>query len=103
MEGCGKMTSPAKSHPLIRALSMRREWRLAEDPLHVVPESPDTCHTAIQCTPQEGEHRRRTVESGVGVGIFFAREMLLRSRGVPQGLIATSHGGTSMTQWDPRA
>jgi hypothetical protein len=101
MEGVGNMTDPAKPHPLIRALSMRREWRLAEDPLHVLGESPDSCHAgARQLTPEQGESIRRTAKKGVGVGLFFAREMLTRS-GVPQGLIATAHGGTSMAQWDP--
>ena len=31
MEGLGDMTGPAKPHPLIRAFSMRHEWRLAGD------------------------------------------------------------------------
>jgi hypothetical protein len=101
MEGIGVMTGKAKPHPLIRAFSMRREWRLAEDPLHVLGESPDLCHTAVQLTPKAAEEHRRKVDRGVGVGIFFAREMLERSGGVPQGLICTAHGGTSMQQWSP--
>jgi hypothetical protein len=100
MEGIGRMTGRAKSHPLIRAFSMRREWRLAEDPLHVIPESPDTCHAIAPCSPERGEELRRTMKKGAGVGIFFAREMLERS-GVPQGLVCTAHGGTSMNQWSP--
>ncbi len=101
MEGVGVMTGKAKPHPLIRAFSMRREWRLAEDPLHVLGESPDLCHTVVQLTPQAAEEHRRKAERGVGVGLFFAREMLERSGGVPQGLICVAHGGTSMQQWDP--
>ncbi|MFA6288706.1 MAG: sialate O-acetylesterase [Opitutaceae bacterium] len=101
MEGVGDMTSPAKPHPLIRTFSMRREWRLATDPLHVLGESPDFCHSgARQLSPEQGEAIRRTAKKGVGVGVFFGREMFARS-GVPQGLIATAHGGTSMAQWDP--
>lgn len=101
MEGVGDMDGAAKPHPLIRAFSMRREWRRAEDPLHVLGESPDACHAgARQLTVEQGETIRRNAKKGVGVGIFFAREMLERS-GVPQGLIATAHGGTSMAQWDP--
>jgi len=101
MEGVGDMTGPAKPHPLIRAFSMRREWRLATDPLHVLGESPDSCHAGLRQLPREqGETIRRNAKKGVGVGVFFAREMLARS-GVPQGLIATAHGGTSMAQWDP--
>ncbi|MFA7334757.1 MAG: sialate O-acetylesterase [Kiritimatiellia bacterium] len=102
MEGCGTMTGAAKTHPLVRAFSMRREWRLAKDPLHICPESPDACHNqGKQLTPPEAGDRRRQNPKGVGPGIFFAREMLAKS-GVPQGLICTAHGGTSMAQWDPK-
>jgi sialate O-acetylesterase len=101
MQGIGNMTHPAKPHLHIRNFSMRREWRLAEDPLHLLTESPDTCHTPVPCSAKEGEKQRRDALKGVGVGIFFAREMLRRSGGVPQGLISTAHGGTSMQQWSP--
>jgi len=101
MEGVGNMTHPAKSHPLIRAFSLRREWRLARDPLHILVESPDYCHAYIQCSTEVGEKLRREAVKGVGVGLFFAQEMLKRSGGVPQGLICTAHGGTSMQQWSP--
>lgn len=101
MEGVGDMSGAAKPHPLIRVFSMRREWRLAKDPLHVLGESPDACHAgARQLTREQGEAIRRTTQRGVGVGVFFAREMLKRS-GVPQGLIAVAHGGTTMEQWNP--
>jgi len=100
MQGCGLIEGAAKSHPLIRAFSMRREWRLATEPLHLLAESPDPCHTQWQCTPREGERGRKRAIKGTGVGLFFAREMLERS-GVPQGLICTAHGGTSMEQWNP--
>lgn len=101
MQGVGDMEGAAKPHALIRAFSMRREWRRAEDPLHVLGESPDRCHAGErQITVEQGEALRRTEKKGVGVGVFFAREMLERS-GVPQGLIATAHGGTTMAQWDP--
>ncbi len=101
MEGCGNMTGAAKPHPLVRVFSMRREWRRAEDPLHLLGESPDACHGGGQSMSAErAEVLRRTAKKGVGAGVFFGREMLARS-GVPQGLIATAHGGTSMSQWDP--
>jgi hypothetical protein len=101
MEGCGSMTGPAKPHPLVRAFSMRREWRAATEPLHLLAESPDACHAAVQCSVEKGEELRRTAVKGVGVGLFFAREMVERSGGVPQGLLCTAHGGTSMEQWSP--
>ena len=101
MEGVGDMVGKAKPHPLVRAFSMRREWRLAEDPLHILSESPDSCHAETQCTPEAGEEMRQKAGKGVGAGVFFAREMVERSGGVPQGLICTAHGGTSMQQWNP--
>jgi len=101
MEGVGNMSGAAEPHPLVRVFSLARVWRRAEDPLHVLPESPDPCHhVGKPATPAEAERLRRTAKKGVGVGVFFAREMFARS-GVPQGLIATAHGGTSMAQWDP--
>jgi hypothetical protein len=101
MEGVGNMIGAAKPHPLIFAFSMRRQWRVAEDPLHILDESPDKCHAPKQCSVEASE-RLRQKPKGVGVGVFFAREMLQRSGGVPQGLICTAHGGTSMRQWDPK-
>jgi hypothetical protein len=102
MEGIGLMTGKAKPHPLVRALSMRREWRLAADPLHILAESPDRCHhETVPCSEAESEKRRRFAVKGVGPGIFFAREMFDRT-GVPQGLICAAHGGTSMLQWSPQ-
>ena len=101
MQGLGLMATKATPHPLVRAFSMRREWRLADDPLHVLEESPDTCHASTQCTREAGEKLRRTVKQGTGCGVFFAREMVERSGGVPQGLICVAHGGTRMEQWDP--
>lgn len=102
MQGIGNMSGAAKPHPLVRAFSMRREWRLATDALHVMEESPDLCHSGgVQCSVEDGEHIRQTALKGVGVGVFFGREMLKRSN-VPQGLLCTAHGGTSMDQWDPK-
>lgn len=101
MEGIGNMSGAAKPHPLIRVFSMSREWRLARDPLHLLGESPDACHHGRRpWTPAQAEKVRRSAVRGVGVGIFFARE-LMRHHGLPIGLIATAHGGTSMSQWNP--
>ncbi|SDT95757.1 sialate O-acetylesterase [Verrucomicrobium sp. GAS474] len=101
MEGISNREGAARPHPLIQAFSMRRVWRQAAEPLHIIPESPDTSHAATQCTPQQGEILRRNTPKGVGPGLHFAHEMVKRSGSVPQALICTAHGGTSMTQWDP--
>ncbi len=100
MQGVGNLDGAAKPHPLIRALTLRREWRLAKDPLHVTQESPDACHNGgMQCSREIAELLRRGTK-GTGVGIFFAREMINRE-GVPQGLLCTAQGSTKMIQWDP--
>ena len=102
MEGIGLMAGKPKPHPLVRTFSMRREWRLAAEPIHLLAESPDHCHADLgQCSVEEGEKRRKNAIKGVGPGVFFGQEMLVRT-GVPQGLICTAHGGTSMAQWDPK-
>lgn len=102
MEGSGRLPGLAKSHPLVRAFSQRREWRLAMDPLHVHGESPDTCHNyGRQITRKQAEEWRRRASCGAGAGVHFGREMLARS-GVPQGLVCVARGGSSMSQWDPQ-
>ena len=101
MEGVGNMSGAASPHPLIHSFSMRRTWMRAQEPLHLLAESPDFCHNGgIQSTVGLSRAARRTAGKGVGPGLFFAHEMLRRS-GVPQGLICTAHGGTSMSQWNP--
>src|SRR5205823_282630 len=80
MEGIGNMTGAAKPHPLIRSFSMRREWRPAIEPLHILGESPDACHNnRTQVSVEEAERCRSGAVKGVGAGLFFAREMLKRS------------------------
>ena len=61
MQGCGEMSGAAKPHPLVRAFSMARVWRLATDPLHILPESPDSCHATTPCTHEVGELHRKGV------------------------------------------
>jgi sialate O-acetylesterase len=51
----------------------------------------------------EGERLRQyiaTRRKGAGLGLPFATEMVRRT-GVPIGLLACAHGGTSMDQWNP--
>ncbi|WP_269523273.1 sialate O-acetylesterase [Coraliomargarita parva] len=99
MEGLGNMTHAAEPHPLVQAYSMARVWRPAEDPLHILQESTDACHSKGQaCTAEQAESLRANKPTGVGAGVFFGREMVERT-GVPQGLICAAHGGTSMESW----
>jgi sialate O-acetylesterase len=101
LEGCGYLANAPKPHPLVRNFSMGRYWELARDPLHHRAESADVVHNSGRPeTRSEAAKAKRARLKGAGVGVYFGHEMVARS-GVPQGLIATAQGGTSMAQWSP--
>jgi sialate O-acetylesterase len=101
MQGIGNMNRAPKPHPQVRCFFMRDEWGLALDPLHLLEEAVDAVHNNGQpLSPAQAEHLRRKAVKGVGLGVFFGNEMVRRT-GVPQGLVACAHGGTSMAQWSP--
>ena len=100
MEGVGLLCDATEPHPLVRAFTMARRWELATDPLHFLPESPDSIHDGVGLSAAEAKRAKRRALKGAGVGVHFAKRMHARS-GVPQGLIPTAHGGTSMAGWDP--
>lgn len=99
MQGCGLF--PKKrlpTDPLVRAFYMDDRWAVAEDPIHNMWDCVDQVHIDLS-----GGTRPGKPDPGWGVcpGPSFANEMRRLTR-VPQGLIACAHGGTSMTQWDPK-
>lgn len=100
MEGVGNICDADTPHPLVRNFSMARRWELAKDPLHYLAESPDKVHGGGPADPALIARGKRLAGKGVGVGVPFGKLMHARTK-VPQGLIATAHGGTSMAQWDP--
>lgn len=109
MEGVGSMAGAPEPHPLVRNFTMDRRWELARDPLHQLYASPDPVHwercdlSAARKRPftrREADAYRLKQPKGVGVGVHVGIELHRRS-GVPQGLIATAHGGTGMVEWDP--
>ena len=105
MQGCGNMNEAPAPHPKVHAMYMDDHWDVAREPIHFLADSPDPVHyEAVGKEPLPKTHRdqmRWAALKGVGPGIFFGREMARRSGGVPQGLLCTAHGGTSMEQWDP--
>lgn len=102
MQGCGRLPGRARSHAAVRVFTLAREWRKAEDPLHIPAESPDRCHhNGSPCSPAQREHLRRSAQIGAGVGVLFGTLMRERT-GVPQGLIAAARGGSAMAEWDPK-
>jgi sialate O-acetylesterase len=99
MQGCGlfpKKVTPAD--PRVRAFYMDDRWATAKDPIHNMWACVDQAHVDL-C----GGARPAKPGPGWGVcpGPSFGAAMLRRT-GVPQGLIACAHGGTTMTQWDPK-
>ena len=101
MEGVGNLVDAPKPHPMVRNFGMDHRWELARDPLHHLPGSPDAVHNGGAQQPlADREKAKRERTKGTGVGVYFGK-LMHEHTGVPQGLIATAHGGTSMEQWDP--
>ncbi len=96
MEGIGLLKDAAKPLPLVRAFYMHDRWAPAKDPIHNLCDAVDQVHLDLS----GGVPCVRGENVGVGPGVGFGQEMFART-GVPQGLISSAHGGTSMSQWDP--
>ena len=102
MQGVGNRVNVEEPHPLVHTFAMSYEWRLAQEPLHTLAESPDPVHASFKTDEERQQAIRdwRDGGKGAGLGIAFAKEMVRRT-GRPVGLIAAAHGGTSMAQWNP--
>ncbi len=99
MQGCGlfpKKRLPAD--PNVRAFFMDDRWAVARDPIHNMWACVDSVHVDLCGGVRPA---KPDPDWGVCPGPAFGLEMQRRT-GVPQGLIACAHGGTSMTQWDPK-
>jgi len=97
MAGCG-LLDPRRILPpndKVRAFYQDDHWAVARDPLHLPETAKAEVHALIG-------YAWRTPAVGAGLGVAFGQEMLRLSGGVPQGLIASAHGATSMAQWDPK-
>jgi sialate O-acetylesterase len=97
MEGIGRLEHGLKPHPLVRVFHMDDRWAVAKDPIHRLCDAVDAVHTDL-CGGVRP--RRPDGKFGVGPGLSFGLRMR-ELAGVPQGLIACAHGGTSMSQWNP--
>ncbi|MCC7193259.1 MAG: hypothetical protein IT444_10805 [Phycisphaeraceae bacterium] len=96
MQGCGNAQYRAKPDPMVRAFYMDDHWATAVDPIHQLNTAVDSVHNGGIRTVATAPNPK-----GVGPAIHFAQDMYRRTR-VPQGIIACAHGGTSMSQWDPK-
>lgn len=103
MEGCGDLIDVETPSPLVHAFEMNEKWDIAEEPLHWPNESSRAVHHILlgrASVPEVIEPRDPKRDKGAGCGLTFAKARLERT-GVPVGLVASAHGGTSMQQWDP--
>ena len=101
MEGVGDLIDVTPPNPRVMLLGMNDKWGPAEEPLHWLVDSPDPVHSGDPNNRAERSaqiHKARN--KGAGLGLPFAVAMV-ESTGVPIGLIASAHGGTSMEQWNP--
>lgn len=96
MEGIGLLNRSEKPNKLVRAFYMHDRWAPAKDPIHNLGQAIEPIHTYIN----DGIPVERQDNKGTGPGVAFGKYMHKKTN-VPQGLIASAHGGTSMQQWDP--
>lgn len=106
MQGSGNRINAPKPHPMVRAFYMRDEWDIADEPMHLLAEAVDVVHNQYGAgagRPTDAALKKIRAEylKGVSPALAFALDMVKRT-GVPQGLVACAHGGTSMAQWAPR-
>jgi sialate O-acetylesterase len=103
MDGCGKLVGLEPSSTQLHAFYYDDRWDVATDPLCWYNEATDQVHWS-EADPEKrretAEHDRSFRQQGAGPCVAFGRAITKRT-GVPIGLIVCSHGGTSMTQWDP--
>ncbi len=104
MQGYGNLDNAVRAcSPMIRAYTMDDRWGLAKEPViqpHIA-NAPVHWRRMGIAQPEPPRKWRDPFHKGVGPGISFANEMF-RKTGVPQGLIACAHGGTTMEEWNPK-
>jgi sialate O-acetylesterase len=101
MEGVGDLIDVTPPHGSVTLLGMDGRWSKAQEPLHWLVDSPDSVHSGNPETrAQRSAGLHKTRAKGSGLGLPFAVAMV-RATGVPIGLVACAHGGTSMEQWSP--
>ncbi len=103
MEGLGELRDAEQPSIYVHSYGMDEKWSIGAEPLHWLLDSPDPVHhrgLAGEELVRSRETTRRTRQTGAGLGLPFAKELVART-GVPIGLIPCAHGGTAMEQWDP--
>ena len=96
MQGVGLLKDGPKPDAMVRAFYMDDQWAPAREPIHNMWKTVDEVHIDLS----GGVRPPKNDGWGVGPGVAFGQSMR-ELTGVPQGVIACAHGGTSMAQWDP--
>lgn len=101
MEGNGDWGEPCPPDDAVKLLGLDRRWTTAEEPLH------RPLHAVDDVRPATIDDRERRVRDeagprtyGTGPGLWFATS-LWNETGVPIGLVAAAHDGSTMQDWDP--
>jgi len=94
MEGVGNLIDAPRPIKEVRAFYLDNHWAAARDPLHRFDIALAEIHQKLNpgWKPNPGK--------GVGPAVAFGQAMF-KTTGVPQGVIASAHGGTTMVQWSP--
>jgi sialate O-acetylesterase len=103
MDGYGKLVGTEPPSKSVHAFYYDDRWDIAVDPLCWHNEAIDSVHwpTADPVERKKAAQNDRFFrQQGAGLAIAFGKTIFKRTE-VPVGLIACSHGGTSMEQWDP--
>lgn len=101
MDGYGKLIDVDEPGHGVSCFFYGNRWGIAQDPLCSLMESVYPVHWHVKGDRQEILHAiQRDRVHGGGLGVPFGKYMLEQT-GIPIGLIMASHGGTSMSEWDP--
>lgn len=96
MEGGGDVTRKGRAVDEVRAFYMNDRWAPAKVPVTDPWIAVDPVHGELMLPGTSCRPAKRSQ----GPGVSFGQHMH-EVTGVPQGLLACAHGGTSMAQWDP--
>lgn len=100
MQGVGNMQDALPPSYLVRAFYLDNRWDVACDPLHNMDKAAAEIHWVLNGGHHAFDKAPIIPLKGVCAGVSFGQTMVKKT-GVPQGLIASAHGGTTMKQWDP--
>lgn len=111
MQGCGYLQGALEPDERVWNFSSAGNWQVAAEPLHRLWESYTPVHQNLMRNGLVDADRELSNEeiaardakqrqTGAGLGIAFGTAMA-DATGMPVGLLAAAHGGTSLEQWSP--